>query len=96
MGLNLYESLPYNITTSDRVVTGRGRLTGLVLTSGAGAAEIEIWDFGNKKLMPLFKATASTTGGIQFTSPIQVKNGVSANIAGANASAAIYFVSSPA
>jgi hypothetical protein len=98
MGLNLYESLPYNITASggSKPVTGRGRFTGMLITAKTAVlATIDVWDFGNQRLMPTFNATSNTTDGIQFANPIQVKNGISANLAGTD-SATIYFVSSPA
>jgi len=94
MGLNLYESLPYHVSANGNVITGRGRFTGLLITASSALVSCSVWDAGNQRLMPTFKATASTTDGIQFANPIQVKNGISANIS-AGGKATIYFVSSP-
>jgi len=94
MGINLYESIAYNVSATGKVVTGRGRFTGMLLTASSALATIEVWDFGNQKLMPTFKAIASTTDGIQFANPIQVKSGLSAVITGGGVGT-LYFVSSP-
>jgi len=91
MSLNVYETIPYYITSSGSITSVRGRLSAVLITAGeTNTATLTLWDKGNQRLTPLFRVASGTTDGIQFAQSLYVKNGVSAVMSGVSAVACIY------
>lgn len=84
------------VTATSTVRTGAASLTGvLILTNGAADATVVVYDNTAASGTILFQGTvaaAANFGGATWEIPLQVTTGLHVTIAGAGASAIIYYV----